>query len=227
VAGKEDVLIPRAALILLILAVCATAGDPKLATLESRISAQDRTITDLRSELALARAGVQNRIDTARSGLEFAKAALEAKLDQARNESAATETLIASKEQIIHELSTQVDQLRARPAGDSATTVAVIADAATAIKSAAKVATTRHALDTAELKTTSSLAGSAAGSARQAVDLGQANRIALLDALLEIERLTGIIDVLSRSEVVGRRLLVIVAVLIVLVLAVVVLRFRR
>jgi uncharacterized coiled-coil protein SlyX len=225
VAGKENLLIFRLTFVLLILAVSAPAArDPKLAVLESRVTAQDKTITELRTELALARASVQNRIDTALSGLEFKVAALEGELDRAHAETVAAQTAINGRDQTIRALNTQLDQARAR-ATDSST--AAVADAVMAAKVAVKVATTRHASDAAEFKSASTLASSAAASASQAVDLGESNSRALRAALREIERLTAIIAALTRSEVVGRRLMVIVAVLIVLLFAVVIARFRR
>jgi hypothetical protein len=213
---------------LLCLAAGLQAADQKatVAALQSRIAAQERALAEMRAQLDVCRSQTYARVDTARSGLEVANRALEGRLAQAQTETAAAQAVTASKEQVIRELTVQIDRARERTSTDSAA-AAIAATAETAVNTAVKVATTRNTRASAGLKSATALAGTAAGLARQAAMTGEDNRRILTASQTEIERLTGIIGTQVRGDVVSRRLTVIVAVLLVLLFGVVMVRFRK
>lgn len=206
------------ALLALLFQQTLSARDPKLDALDSKISSQDRQITELRMELQTSRQNVQNRIDTATSGLEIQKASLELKLDQVKEQTLTAQAAVSAREQTIRALNVQLDQLRAHAVDTSTVAIAV---AASAVNTAAKVATTRHQLDSTQLKTANVLASNAAENAGKAAKLGDENAAKLRIALGDIDGLTKVIAAMTRTETVGRRLSVITAGLLVVLIGLV------
>ncbi len=211
---------------LMLLAVTATAQKRSvpnpLQTAQSRIEQQDKQIAELRGDLSAARNQTRETTDTVRANLEGQIQSVSARLFQSQMETAAIREVSAGKDELIQQLQSQIAQ--GKDHAIDTTKVAIIAEQAAT--KAARVASTRHAIDSKELKTTSDLAGSAADAARQAAESSERNKHTLDAALGEITRLTGIIEKLARSEIVSRRLMVIVACLTVLVIALIFARLR-
>jgi len=202
--------VPKLAIAIFIFVLTCPAGaDQKTLarTQENRIASQDKLVSELRNQLDQARAQTATRVEVAKAGLETLNHELQAELDQARTDTSAARTITAAKEALIRALSEQLEQAkRERPE-----TARVAAIAETAVKTAVKAATIRHAEDAAELKRSTALAATAAANSEQAAHTGEDNGRTLQSALNEIITLTQIIETSARSETLTRRLLVILA----------------
>jgi hypothetical protein len=205
-----------------------SAADPKttIAELNARLAMRDQTITQLRSELATARAQTGERIEAARTGLEFQLRDLESKVTAARAATDTAQQLTAARDdqirQLSQQLNVQTNQSSARLA--DSTKVQTIADSA--VKTAVRVATARHTEDAARLQTTSTLAGSAAERAKEAARLGEANSQSLTDARKQIAALNRTLDAIHAAETKSRRLMVVIACLMILTIAILGTRLR-
>jgi hypothetical protein len=191
---------------LLVPAWPAAKPDPALVkTLQDKIASQDRMISSLRAQLDESRYQADGRVQAVKAGLDSLNRTLQSQLDQARTDTYTARTVSAGKDVLIRALTEQLDQTRR--SDPSKAVAAAVQD--TAVKTAVRAATVRHAQDAAEIKAGVSLASAAAANSQHSAQLSQANSQELFKATREISRLTGIIQANSLTEMLGWRLMVI------------------
>jgi hypothetical protein len=194
------------ALLPLIVLLAADKPDAALVkTLRDKVASQDRTISDLSAQLDRSRFQADGRVQAMKAAGDSLNRTLQSQLDQARTETYTARTVSASKDVVIQELTAELRKTQS----DTSTNAVAAAVQDTALKTAVKVASVRHAQDAADLKAGISLASVAAANSQQSAELSASNSKELLTATREIARLTGIIQENNFTEMWGWRLMAI------------------
>src|SRR5690242_18528232 len=101
----------RLAAMFLWITLSAPAAD-RTKALEAQIAQRDRTIMDIRTQLEVARAQADNRVDAIRSSYQSLNRELRVQLDQSRSEVSAARSANSSKDALLRELTAQLEQQR-------------------------------------------------------------------------------------------------------------------
>ncbi len=193
----------------LVLLVPAWAADNAavIKGLEDKLVAQGRTVNELRAQLDEARSQTTVRVAAARTGLDSLARTLQVQLDQAHTETYTARTVSAGKDAVIQQLTLELEKTRSNSSANTAVAAVAAAVQDTAVKTAVRVASVRHAADAADLK--AGFSAAAAKSSEQSAQISMANSVDLAKATKEIARLTGIIEANGRTAMMGWRLMVI------------------
>jgi uncharacterized coiled-coil protein SlyX len=184
-------------------------------SLQEKTAGQERTISELRTQLDQSRSQAAGRFDRMRATLESLNRTLQSQLDQAKVETYTARTVSASKDTLVQQLTAELDKTRS----NSSTTAVAAAVQDTALKTAVQVATVRHAQDATALKKSAELAGVAANNSAEAVRLSGSLSDDLEEVLRKNDRLKDILNGVNGLAKQALNLMVILAVMLVAIIA--------